>query len=296
MVSPKSFKTYNRSTRVTIEELARNCLKITVSDPQILERLPYSDLLSESKIYLLPKTHYSKLKRIFGDTAMSLEEFEKMIDDLTIVTDGEKFYSLSESPRLRIANTPIELSKAVYEKYECLTLVHAPWPPYPPLSERLAEDDAYTDSTSKRLREISLLCFDKRVGYVFMEIIARHTRSRLVSLRELLRNNEKFIATLAEKYGVLNTMVCFKENFYNITLQNDYFPIHLLNPENPEQKRLLILHNLGRRNPMYLLLYQCPDKLPRNHLIELLSILKGSDPSLISLMPEEVQIAALTLL
>ncbi|MEM2788014.1 MAG: hypothetical protein QXJ58_07075 [Archaeoglobaceae archaeon] len=292
----KKYKIYNRKTKATLFELMLwNSFKVTVSDPDILNKEPYLSLLNDVSIVFLPHEYYPKLKEILEDAVMELKQFEKMIEDLTILTDGKRLYSLSNSPQLTIAQTPIEMSKVLYEKYYCLTLVHAPCYPYLTHLNRLANPDHRIPYELKNL-------FASSAGEIFMEIVARHTKTKTITLQEIARKNEGFIDNLIDKYGFLNTKVYNGKDVYRLSMPNDYFPVKLLNPENQKHRKLFVMHRIKKRGMAspygraFLLAYLCPETLPETELDSITGFLKDYDPELLHLMPEEIQIRALTLL
>ncbi|MEM2191480.1 MAG: hypothetical protein QW540_08650 [Archaeoglobaceae archaeon] len=251
-----------------------------------LEKMP--KYFSKEILFLSRHKYYKKLKKLLGDNAMDVEQFERMIKDLTILTDGERLFSMSSSENIPAVRTPVQLSRLVYEEFGYATVLHDPMDvvrsPYD-RPEELENIELLRESWPVAIRGL----FDKT--------LLKHYGRKEVALPDLIRNNEKFMTSLVEKYDTMyaNMKPYSLEETYAVRVPNTLFPIDLLNPLNPTHQKALIVHKLAKISPELLLVYSYPEKIPDDIFKSAMSLAHGHS-EIISILPEEAQIRALALL
>lgn len=270
------------------EMLNNSYFKVFLSFSRLRDFL--RDLPPFVRLFLFPQKFYPELKPVLEDAAIPLNDFIDMIESLTLLTDGEKLYSLSDSPNLQAVDAPIELSKVFYETFEVLTIVHKPLPNYSPLESRLSNN--HVPSEANFIDKI----VTKNTSRLFKEIVAKHYGQQPVNTREFIENNEDFITSLLRKYDLLCTNVCIgdfeNKQIYRVRFPNIFFPTKLLNPQNPLHHEALVLHTM-EDEPELLAMYYHGTELEESEFKRIMNHLKYFHPQLLPHMPFEIQVAAL---
>ncbi|MEM2446450.1 MAG: hypothetical protein QW734_07315 [Candidatus Bathyarchaeia archaeon] len=252
-----------------------------------IEKFKKSPRYFPTKTYVLSRKYYKKLKNLIGDNAMEIERFEEMIRDLTILTDGENLFSLSKSQKMPAIKLPIELSKLIYDEFGCATVV------YDPMST--------IDTTSYGIpEEVEGILFLQSSGYLLngltKKMLLRHYGKKEVRLDELIESNEEFMTKLIKKYDTMHANIAFdRYEIHNIRIPNVLFPTSLLNPRNSVHREALIVHKLAEHGVDVLVLYSRPNEISEHRFKYAMMKLQGHT-DVISMLPEEAQLRALTLL